>query len=337
MFDAIGSCVKRVQFPEDSYLYESGAPYPGDVLAVKIIDVNTNYNILETTAGKRIKLVRGQKIIGAAGTRWALRGFIGTLPDELKAGDIINVLNIGGVIGECIDYPPYLGKATTAEFLGFISSAGGRINLGKFTPQVGRVTNYPPIIAVIGTCMNTGKTTATSALIKQFTGEGVNVACGKLSGVAAIKDVQEYTRSGAKVTATFNDFGWASSADITNISQVALRIIRYLAFSQPDLIILELGDGVIGKYGVSNLLSSVNFTKHVSEWVLCASDPAAAFGALKYISSYGIEPRAISGPVSDNLAGISAVAEFSTVPVISAIKSPDVLHKMMAKRVVTAV
>lgn len=347
-FDAFGSCLSRVVFPKDSFLQEMGIPRSGDVIAVRINDVNPRYPILETTEYKQVKLTSGMRIVGAAGSRWALRGFIGVLPDSLKKGDPINALNMGGVLGKCIDYTPELGPATTAEFLGFVATKGGpalsageepcrkggavKVNLIQYAPLAPRMGSLPPVVAVIGTCMNTGKTTAVSAMVKHLSKDGLKVACGKICGVAAVKDVKQYFKNGAVEATTFNDFGWTSSADITNIVYTSTKVIRYLASKDPDIILLELGDGIIGKYGVSSLVSSREFRRVISRWVLCAYDPAGAFGAVSYLSRYNIEPAAITGPVADNLAGINAVAEFSAIPVISPLKAPEILARTVVSK-----
>lgn len=331
-FDAFGSCLSRVNFPKDLFLQERGIPRSGDVIAVKINEVNPRYQMLETTDCAQVKLTKNMKIVGAAGSRWALRGFIGVLPGLLKKGDAINVLNIGGVLGKCIDYTPELGPATTAEFLGFIAAKTGKVNLIQYAPFAPQMGSLPPVAAVIGTCMNTGKTTAVSAMVKHLSKDGLKVACGKICGVAAVKDVKQYFKNGAIEAITFNDFGWTSSADITNIVDTSTKVIRYLASKDPDIILVELGDGIIGKYGVSSLVSSRDFRRMISRWVLCAYDPAGAFGAVSYLSRYNIEPAAITGPVADNLAGINAVAEFSAIPVISPLKSPDILTRTVVSK-----
>lgn len=328
-FDAIGSCARIVKFPETVYLDSPGTPQPGDLIAVRIRNVNPKYSLLEITDGTKIQLQSGMLIVGAAGSRWALRGFTGILPGQLKIGDQVNVLNLGGVIGIATDYSPDLGPATTAGFMGLLTYNGKRLNLLDFEPAVEEAESIPQIIAVIGTCMNVGKTTAVSTLVKQFTKHGMKVAAGKLSGVAAIKDGIEYQKNGAIAVSTFNDFGWASSADIPDIASVAKKIVNHIAIQNPDLIVLELGDGIMGNYGVSSLLSNQSFTYMVNSWVLCAPDPAAAFGALKYIEAFGITPSVITGPVADNLAGITAAAEFTHIPVISALKNPAGIYAVV--------
>src|SRR6516164_7640359 len=69
----------------------------GLVLVVEILNNKANYNTLELTSGRMAKIVRGDIVVGALGHRKALFGYSGHIPESLQAGDIIQLLNIGGV------------------------------------------------------------------------------------------------------------------------------------------------------------------------------------------------------------------------------------------------
>ena len=47
------------------------------------------------------KVARGNVVVGALGHRKALFGYSGHLPVKLAPGDVIQMLNIGGVLGIC--------------------------------------------------------------------------------------------------------------------------------------------------------------------------------------------------------------------------------------------
>ena len=71
----------------------------GLVLVVEILNNKANYNTLELTSGRMAKVVRGDIVVGALGHRKALFGYSGHIPATLKPGDVIQMLNIGGVLG----------------------------------------------------------------------------------------------------------------------------------------------------------------------------------------------------------------------------------------------
>src|SRR5215510_982438 len=73
----------------------------GVVLVVEVLNNKSTYNTLELTSGRMAKVARGDVVVGALGHRKALFGYSGHLPEKLAAGDVIQMLNIGGVLGVC--------------------------------------------------------------------------------------------------------------------------------------------------------------------------------------------------------------------------------------------
>src|SRR5512138_3000859 len=82
----------------------------GVVLVVEILNNKSTYNTLELTSGRMAKVARGDIVVGALGHRQALFGYSGHLPESVQAGDIIQMLNIGGVLGVCDSANPEKGK-----------------------------------------------------------------------------------------------------------------------------------------------------------------------------------------------------------------------------------
>ena len=73
----------------------------GVVLVVEILNTKAHYNTLELTSGRMAKVSRGDIVVGALGHRKALFGYSGHIPEALKPGDVVQMLNIGGVLGIC--------------------------------------------------------------------------------------------------------------------------------------------------------------------------------------------------------------------------------------------
>src|SRR6201996_9707711 len=92
----------------------------GLVLVVEILTNKANYNTLELTSGRMAKVVRGDIVVGALGHRKALFGYSGHIPDALKPGDIIQMLNTGGVLGICASATPDKGKPFDCKVLGAV-------------------------------------------------------------------------------------------------------------------------------------------------------------------------------------------------------------------------
>src|SRR5579883_3329019 len=82
----------------------------GVVVVVEVLTNKSTYNTLELTSGRMAKVGKGDIVVGALGHRKALFGYSGHVPAQLKAGDVIQVLNIGGVLGVCDSANPDKGK-----------------------------------------------------------------------------------------------------------------------------------------------------------------------------------------------------------------------------------
>jgi hypothetical protein len=78
----------------------------GVVVAVEVLTNKSNYNTLELTSGRMAKVGKGDIVVGALGHRKALFGYSGHIPPSVQPGDIIQMLNIGGVLGVCDSVNP---------------------------------------------------------------------------------------------------------------------------------------------------------------------------------------------------------------------------------------
>lgn len=92
----------------------------GVLVAVRVLNNKTRYNQLELTSGRMATVTMGDIVVGALGHRNALRGYSGHLPTELAAGDNVQLLNIGGVIGLCDSVNPDVGEPFECEVLGTV-------------------------------------------------------------------------------------------------------------------------------------------------------------------------------------------------------------------------
>jgi hypothetical protein len=99
-------------------------------------------------------------------------------------------------------------------------------------------------------------------------------------------------------------------------------LLTSLASEGPDVIVLELGDGLLGAYGVEAILSDAAIRAALTAVVLCANDPVAAWGGAKILrEQYGIEPAVVSGPATDNAVGIDQISERLALPAINALSN----------------
>src|SRR6478752_10391198 len=113
--DKIGSVTQALNLKHDLRVSDDIPAEEGVALAVEVLTNKSTYNTLELTSGRMAKVARGDIIIGALGHRQALFGYSGHVPEKVEAGEILQVLNIGGVLGICDSVNPDKGKPFNAR------------------------------------------------------------------------------------------------------------------------------------------------------------------------------------------------------------------------------
>lgn len=280
-------------------------PKAGDAIVVRALSESVTYGNLELPSGRLAKINRGDILMGVLGRRRALKGFVGDVPNSLKAGDRLNLLNMGGVIGICSGHHSSLSDAIEVEVLGAVcDELGFVVNIGDggLEPTDGLLASAP-IIMIAGSCMNSGKTVAATELIKQAHRAGLRVAGAKLSGIACLRDTLNMADHGAFVTASFLDCGLPSTAAYGDLAPVAKAIFNHLNTFEPDLIVAELGDGIIGGYSVDTVLKDEEIEAAIASFVFCASDYVGVVGGITTLSRLGIEIDVVAGSVTDSQMG----------------------------------
>lgn len=299
----------------------------GAIIAVRALGENRVYGDLELPSGRLARVVAGNLLAGVLGARQALHGYMGRVPDSVEIGDKLHLLNMGGVIGICDQPNKDLGPPIEVEVLGAISREGVPLNIRQFAlpPSGALPPKGTPLILILGTCMNSGKTYAACEIIRILSRQGVKIAAGKLSGVAAQRDLLKMQDNGAIATASFLDCGLPSTVNAEDLGAVARAVVQRLEKSHPDAILLELGDGIIGGYRTEAILDERSVQARTAARVLCANDLVGAWGAEQLLSKIGHSPEVYSGPVTDNAVGTEWIERELKTPALNARMQPDAL------------
>lgn len=295
-------------------------PRAGDVVAVRALTDSATYNMLELPTGRLAKINPGDILLGVLGRRRALKGFVGDVPPTLNAGDQLHLLNMGGVIGLCTGHHSSLGDAIKVEVIGVACDEEGRaLNIADAAlPLRSTLGATAPLVMIAGTCMNSGKTYAATELIKQATRAGLRIAAAKLSGVACLRDTLNMADHGAIATASFLDCGLPSTVGANDLAPVAKAIIAQLNDSSPDLIVLELGDGILGGYSVESIFADNELRAATAAIVFCASDYVGAWGGIELFRRRGLEISVVAGSVTDSQMGQDFIESEFGVPAANA-------------------
>lgn len=338
--DKIGSATSPLGLTKTVALVSStGHPTAGDVVVVRALTDSATYNMLELPTGRLAKINPGDLLLGVLGRRRALKGFVGDVPESVQSGDRLHLLNMGGVIGRCTGHHSSLSDAIELEVIGLACDEDGKVlNIaGACLPSRVHLGDTAPIVMIAGTSMNSGKTCAATELIKQATREGLRVAAGKLSGVACLRDTLNMSDHGAIATASFLDCGMPSTVGVEDLAPTAKAIVAKLNEANPDLIVIELGDGILGGYSVDTIFADPELLEATAALVFCASDYVGAWGGIELLRRRGVEVDVISGSVTDSRMGEDYIKEHFNVPAANARREGAALFDLVMQSVSSVV
>jgi len=334
--DKIGSATSPLRLSRSLRITpKNGAPRAGDVVVVRVLTDNATYNMIELPTGRLAKVNPGDVVVGVLGRRRALKGFVGDVPETIKAGDTLHLLSLGGVIGKCSGHHSSLNDAIQVEVLGLATNGGNTsINIADVAlPLRERLGATAPIVVIAGACMNSGKTYAATELIQLGTRAGWRVAAAKLSGVACLRDTLNMSDHGAIATASFLDCGLPSTVDMADLAPVAKAIIARLNQSKPDLIVVELGDGILGGYSVESVFEDEEIRAAMTALIFCASDYVGAWGGIELFRRRGIDVDLVAGSVTDSKMGEDYIEREFKVPAANVRRNGTKLFEIVKAKV----
>jgi hypothetical protein len=290
----------------------------GVVVVVEVLNNKPTYNTLELTSGRMAKVGKGDIVVGALGHRKALFGYSGHVPEKIAPGDVVQMLNIGGVLGMCDSINPEKGKpfdcrvlgvALNFPYLGERIGVPARAGLRPLDQNATLDTRGVKVVALAGTCMEAGKTAAACSIVMRMHHRGLVVDAFKATGVSLRRDILAMEDAGARRSMIFTDLGVITTTE-ANGPALTRTMLNELASGKPDVIVFELGDGILGTYGVAAILASPDIRAALHGVILSANDPVAAWGGVKLLRDrFGIEPCVVTGPATDNRVGVEIIQQ----------------------------
>ena len=327
------SVTKHISLHDDSVLVSPRGFSTGTLVVGRVIQTSERYGHLEITNSTMHKLSINDIVVGALGNRSALRGHTGHLPTSLSTGSEVSLLNIGGVIGELSSSSTLVGKPVRLEILGAIAHpSSGLLNIAQspISPS-NMLCSLPPVVVIAGSCMHAGKTEASCAAIRYLTQQNLRCIALKLTGVGAQKDLNKMLRAGAKAAYSFVDAGLPSTCNLPTV-HMAKGCLNYAATQEPDVIVIELGDGLLGEYGVLSLVNDAQLKNVISSIVFSAADPVGAWGGVQILKKSGHKVDIVTGPCTDNQAGCHSVVNHCHALAINSQTSPEVFGKAIINK-----
>lgn len=286
----------------------------GDYVVVEMLPDGPDSYALETADGGQVEMVSGNLMIGALGTRAATLEVVG---DWREIGDDLEMqtLTAAGVLGVCTSASLQSPELANVRYVGHAFRDGERSRMKDFVTPSEAGPLEAPVILIIGTSMDSGKTVAAVAAVRELVAMGRRVAGAKVTGVGRLRDVLAMGRAGADPIMDFVDVGLPSTVVPRDEYERSLRLLcSKLAESEPEVVIIEAGASPLEPYCGDVAMKVLE--KNVAMTVLCASDPYAVLGVME---AFDIKPDLVSGRSTSTEAGVRLIEKMTGVPALNVI------------------
>jgi hypothetical protein len=284
----------------------------GDYVIVEMLDEGPDSYPVETPDGSTVPMYPGDRLVGALGTRAATLEVVG---DWREVGSDLKMqtLTAAGVLGVCTSAAIQSSELANVMYVGHASRNGEPCRMKDFLVPVEPHRLEVPVILIIGTSMESGKTVSAIALIRELVRMGKRVAGAKVTGVGRLRDILAMKAAGADPIMDFVDVGLPSTVVPPDEYRKSLKLLcSRLAAAEPDVVVIEAGASPLEPYcgdvAMEVLADSVTAT------ILCASDPYAVVGV---VEAFGMKPDLVSGRSTSTEAGIRLIDKLVGVPAIN--------------------
>jgi hypothetical protein len=317
---------QRLATSPDGFFLSDGAvaPESGDIVLARVLRIG-QHTKLESPASRRQALYIGDEILVAYGNRYAPDQFLARVPSAL---DDCQLIAAGGLAGQVIAQHNSMAPATDIAPIGLLADDSGILNLSRLAPyrldttrsdaSSGMLSRHrPPVIAVLGTSMNSGKTTAMSCLIKGLSAAGLAVSAGKATGTGSGNDRGMFVDAGAVKVLDFTDFGVPTTFELdhSRVRAVFTGMVAALTDPDTDVIVLEIADGVY-QGETRRLLADPAFQAVVDRVIFTASDALGATAGVQVLRAAGLRVAAVTGVLTSSPLAVQEASAAIDAPVL---------------------
>jgi hypothetical protein len=302
---------------EDLMMVVSGdiTPRSGDLVLARV-DQLGHHSKLELTDGRRAQMHVGDEIIVCFGNRYAPDQFEAVVGDTLESCDLVAAGGIAGTVRASHDRTKRPTKITP---LGLIANHHRQpLNLQAYALEAIKSDNDSlPVVAVVGTAMNSGKTLTAASLIKGLERAGFRPGAVKVTGTGSGGDLWQMLDAGAVAALDFTDAGYASSYLLNpfDIQGVWRTLTGHLDTRGADVAVVEVADGIFQKEN-KTLIGSGFFRHACDAVVFCSADSVGAVAGAQWLTSLDLPLKAVTGLATRAPLFMDEIRSWTDVPVI---------------------
>lgn len=321
---------RRVNRSRMQWLIQNVSPTAGELVLARVVEIGQHKRI-ELPGSRMSTLFPGDEIIVAFGKRYAPDQFEAEVPANL---DECHLVAGGGVVATVTASHAEIDPPTTIQPIGLIADDEGLVlNLREAgLPVQPYRTTRPPVLGVVGTSMNAGKTTTAAHLIRGLSRAGHTVGAAKVTGTGAGRDLWMMRDAGAAVAYDFTDAGVPTTflLPIPEIERIMTRLTDHLAFEGVEMVVLEIADGLFQRE-TSGLLTSVTGRRTLDRVIFAAGDAMGAAGGVTWLRDRQLPVRAVSGTLTASPLAIREASESCGLPVLDleALSDVTIAHRLL--------
>lgn len=286
---------RRVELTQTCSLSRLHPPRPGDLLLAAVSELG-HHGRIELPSGRRAHLYVGDELVVAYGARYAPDQFEAVVPKEVGPCHLVAG---GGIAARTLARHAHVRKPTELTPIGMLVGADGvPLNVSQFAlslrPRRPAARN---VIAVVGTSMNSGKTTLAANIIRGLTLSGVRVGACKVTGTGSGGDLWSMLDAGAAHALDFTDVGYATTAgvDIAAVDEAANALVSHLEDKGVDVVVVEIADGLLQRETAALLEPATSFSSRIDALFLAAADSMGAHAGVEWLRARALPLRAVSG------------------------------------------
>ncbi len=302
-------------------------PESGDLVLVRVDEIGQHERI-DQVNGRKAIIFTGDELILCYGHRYAPDQFEAEIPEDLSP---CNLAAAGGLAAKVLSQHAKMKPPTTITPIGLLGDQQGkRLNLADWAlPATNYIGQRPCTIAVVGTSMNSGKTTTAANLINGLAKSGMKVGAAKITGTGAGNDIWLMRDAGASLVLDFTSVGFPTTYRATpkqvqpttyratpkQVQDILVTLTNYLAAQSVDVIVLEIADGLY-QDETSALVSSPTFRQAVDGILLAAGGSLGAAAGLEWLHKHKLPVLAISGLITASPLAAREVVKATAIPVL---------------------
>jgi dethiobiotin synthetase len=263
-----------------------------------------------------MRLYRGDLVLGVFGNRYATDAFEGEVISTSK----LSLLTGAGMVGSVCSVHRQCQRPTKLAFRGLLVDENHQVvNLKeRLFPR----PSVPParlnVVLLIGSGMDTGKTTVAARLVRALSARRLSVAACKLTGSVSHQDQLELRSAVACQVRDFSDYGFPSTylcsrEELLDLFHVMLADVER---SRPDVIIMEIADGILQRE-TDILIREQALHERSLGVVFTAPCASSALYGVERLQALNHRVLAVSGVVTNSPLYVRELESNSSVPVRS--------------------